>query len=689
MKFLKILFLFFGISLVYGSSNKTSYLQKRFDLVEKSKSKKSLKNFSFKHLSKNSTNNTGIQIPSVSDKIKSRFRSLSPEMMNLTRVVKNKYFIRNSKILQMQNLTIENQCWTEPCLNGASCYGSSYSYFCDCPIGFVGFNCEINSKEKKLCGDGSCFNNGVCSPSDENENLYKCICFDGFTGLSLTSKESDESDDLVQEVQNVYRSKEKTTMVPKNSNKKHKSTKKAPEFDFKNLLKQEEEFSTLISKITQSHIDRIGEINQKKFRFTSGVLVNDGTRFIVFNCTNPTYLDINKKHIQLKNTEITENQEGNESKINGKKIVCDLPTNMWKEQDTTRRYITYNPNKKEFAYVLDEDDIKLVLRLDLYKLAPEQSKKINDESLIVNILKTFLIKIQAYDSDINENSRLTYHLINNETNSSSTPFQIKSDTSEIYAKRILNREHKDFYVLNIAAVDNGPNRLTTTTQLFVRVVSQFDFQPRLDSKIYNLTLDENTGFTKRPVILKVHGSDRNSNSSYLTYSLSGSLNDLNTFEIDNLGNVRLLSKLNFKMKNVYKLNVYAQDLAQPSCSISSELNIYILNKNLNIQSFSAPFYEFIAFENIDVGSKIGRVLIAYDRDLPDSQINFSLDSNFQDDLPFRIESNGSIITVKKLHKKIYEFYVSAVKNSISSSVNFQLDFYLEKEDFFIFLFHRF
>ncbi|CAF0911212.1 unnamed protein product, partial [Brachionus calyciflorus] len=41
----------------------------------------------------------------------------------------------------------------------------------------------------------------------------------------------------------------------------------------------------------------------------------------------------------------------------------------------------------------------------------------------------------------------TYHLINNETNSSPSPFQIKSDTGEIYAKRILNREQKDFYVL--------------------------------------------------------------------------------------------------------------------------------------------------------------------------------------------------------------------------------------------------
>ncbi|CAF0985834.1 unnamed protein product, partial [Brachionus calyciflorus] len=62
--------------------------------------------------------------------------------------------------------------------------------------------------------------------------------------------------------------------------------------------------------------------------------------------------------------------------------------------------------------------------------------------------------------------------------------------------------------------------------------------------------------------------------------------------------------------------------------------------------FFSAFIWVHSFVNIDVGSEIGRVLIAFDRDSPDSQINLSLDSNFQDDLP-RIESNGSKIAVKK------------------------------------------
>lgn len=119
------------------------------------------------------------------------------------------------------------------------------------------------------------------------------------------------------------------------------------------------------------------------------MIVNDGTRYIVFNCSKPVYLDLNKNIIPIESTEINSYQEGNNSKVNGKKIVCDLPTNIWKEVDITRRLISFNPVKKHFGYVFNEEDLKLVLRLDMYKLDDEQKKMINNQSLIVAILKTF------------------------------------------------------------------------------------------------------------------------------------------------------------------------------------------------------------------------------------------------------------------------------------------------------------
>lgn len=86
---------------------------------------------------------------------------------------------------------------------------------------------------------------------------------------------------------------------------------------------------------------------------------------------------------------MNQNQDGTDSKVNGKNIFCDLPTNTWKEKDKYPRLVTYNPTKNEFGFILDDIDLQLVLRLDMYDLAEEEMKKLNNQSLIVSIQKTF------------------------------------------------------------------------------------------------------------------------------------------------------------------------------------------------------------------------------------------------------------------------------------------------------------
>jgi len=35
-----------------------------------------------------------------------------------------------------------NLCWSMPCMNGGSCFGSAYTYLCVCPINYSGALCE-------------------------------------------------------------------------------------------------------------------------------------------------------------------------------------------------------------------------------------------------------------------------------------------------------------------------------------------------------------------------------------------------------------------------------------------------------------------------------------------------------------------------------------------------------------------
>jgi hypothetical protein len=170
----------------------------------------------------------------------------------------------------------------------------------------------------------------------------------------------------------------------------------------------------------------------------------------------------------------------------------------------------------------------------------------------------------------------------------------------------------------------------------------------------------------------------------LIYSLHGSLNDLNTFEIDSkTGEIHLVSKLNYELKNVYQLSVIARDFGQPPCSTHSLLTVNIEDMNQNPPVFTAPFYEFILFENGPLGYNVGRVY-AFDRDsskIQDkSNIKYSIVSSSGQEqasqVPFEIDAaNGTIYTVRKLNRKnsnSFEFYVMALdtrRNSLNLNLN--------------------
>lgn len=118
------------------------------------------------------------------EKNSTRMLSLEPDRtfnVNFNQSSKINSKILNSRLLSVKNMSIENLCWTRPCLNGATCYGSFNHYFCHCSKGFVGFKCEINLGERKICGDGSCYGNGICIQNEQY--VFRCECYNNFTGF--------------------------------------------------------------------------------------------------------------------------------------------------------------------------------------------------------------------------------------------------------------------------------------------------------------------------------------------------------------------------------------------------------------------------------------------------------------------------------------------------------------------------
>ncbi|XP_063877551.1 sushi, von Willebrand factor type A, EGF and pentraxin domain-containing protein 1-like isoform X4 [Scylla paramamosain] len=69
-----------------------------------------------------------------------------------------------------------NDCFSEPCLNSATCVPMASGYMCECSPGFSGEQCQTEVNE---CESEPCFNNGSCT---DQLNSFHCSCLPGFTG---------------------------------------------------------------------------------------------------------------------------------------------------------------------------------------------------------------------------------------------------------------------------------------------------------------------------------------------------------------------------------------------------------------------------------------------------------------------------------------------------------------------------
>lgn len=88
----------------------------------------------------------------------------------------------------LENYNFSNQCWSFPCKNGASCYGSANSYFCYCQNGFSGTNCEIQSDFKNTCNSEMCSNHGLCIM--KMNTLQICKCFESYYGANCEHRDN-------------------------------------------------------------------------------------------------------------------------------------------------------------------------------------------------------------------------------------------------------------------------------------------------------------------------------------------------------------------------------------------------------------------------------------------------------------------------------------------------------------------
>jgi hypothetical protein len=167
-----------------------------------------------------------------------------------------------------------------------------------------------------------------------------------------------------------------------------------------------------------------------------------------------------------------------------------------------------------------------------------------------NPVNTTLTRIEAFDPDSDENGRVTYSLIANETY---LPFHIDSRTGVIICLQTFDREQRVDYRFEIVARDHGyPTSLSSTMPIRVTIDDVNDHRPRFEHEHYEFFIEENA--QRSTVIGRVRAVDSDSDVQ-LIYRLNTS----QTFDINQHGDIYLRASIDREQNEQHRFQVLVFD----------------------------------------------------------------------------------------------------------------------------------
>lgn len=228
-------------------------------------------------------------------------------------------------------------------------------------------------------------------------------------------------------------------------------------------------------------------------------------------------------------------------------------------------------------------------------------------------------KVQALDSDVGENGRVTYELLNG-----IQEFSIDPNTGVITTREVFDRELKVAYSYDVRASDHGQPVHQDTAGVMVIVNDKNDNKPRFqkpaEASVSEAAFDGH-------LVTTVTATDADAGiNSQIKYSFSGS--GFGDFEIDDAnGDIRVAknSRIDREKQNNYTLIVLAVDKGVIPLTGTVEVQIKVEDINDNAPQFARD--EIIAFvpENQKIGSTVA-VIEAVD---PDDGVNANVEYSFE------------------------------------------------------------
>lgn len=284
-------------------------------------------------------------------------------------------------------------------------------------------------------------------------------------------------------------------------------------------------------------------------------------------------------------------------------------------------------------------------------------------------LNVSILHFKATDNDSGFNGRLVYAVTSGNEDGC---FTIDMNTGELKLICALDRETKQFYILNITAYDLGTPQISAWKLLAVNVLDVNDNQPLFSQPRYVVSIPENTEVDKTIFKVNVTDCDQDDNG-VVKYSL---LTFTNLFKVDEIsGDVSVKGNLDRETYPRYDLKIEARDEAKEDPQLISVADLVVVLEDINDNPpvFVPKVYRIKVPEDAPPGTVLLWVE-SYDLDLGSGgTVSYNLKNT--EGGTFLLDTSTGLLTLEKEldfeRKQLYNLTVRAVDHgkprSLSSS----------------------
>ncbi|XP_041845621.1 protocadherin alpha-3-like isoform X30 [Melanotaenia boesemani] len=302
---------------------------------------------------------------------------------------------------------------------------------------------------------------------------------------------------------------------------------------------------------------------------------------------------------------------------------------------------------------------------------------------------TFLLTVNASDSDEGVNGEIEYSLRSKFRGLASEPFDLNSKTGQITVKGHLDYEEKQVYEIKVLAADKGAVSLSTQCNVVVRVEDVNDNQPEIDITSLSSRIPEDAPPGTVVALMGVTDLDSGVNGQ-VVLSVSPDLPfDLKPSPDGQSYSLVTKDYLDKETVHTYNITITANDLGSPALLSSKVIQVDVLDVNDNNPLFTHNPFTFYVHENNKAGMSIFHVSATDADGGENAEVTYSIDrkSTMPSISSFLNinEANGTISALKSFDfetLKTFQLQVVATDSgtpSLSSNVTVNV-FILDQND---------